>query len=111
MSGREMIRLKGNLDFTLVKDGKVGFFDTKTVEDDHFTYSRITAREHQLNLACSLNERGIKAGFIFYFRKPDKITFFSGQYIQRMGKGTRFLSSMGVPLGSLISMDLSALLL
>jgi len=91
--------LKSNLDYTVIaRDGRIGFFDCKTFDEPHFTFSRIP--EHQRDLAQRYNEWGVPAGFVVWFRPINQVCFYPGWLLAGRGPGTRFLPLDGVPLGT-----------
>lgn len=106
-NGRTQI-LPGGLDFTLIKNGVVGFFDCKSFADDHFTFS--TLSEHQVKRAVLYNDNRVPAGFVVWFRKIDLVVFFSGHAIECKGPGTRFYTEDGQTLGRFDNFDLKPIL-
>lgn len=100
--------LKSDLDYRLInRNGVVGFWDLKSYADPFFYFSEL--EPHQVAQAVTLNEWNVRAGFIVWFRKPNMVTVFSGQYIAQAGPGSRFTYEQGVNLGKLEAMNLGLL--
>jgi len=100
--------LKSNLDFTIInQDGVVGFFDAKSYENDHFTYSDID--QQQIQRAAEYNQWKVPSGFIVLFRSVNKICFFSGWELKFAGPRTRFDQTMGIYLGRLENFNMKLL--
>lgn len=89
--------LKSNLDYTVIKDGQTGFFDCKTFDSDHFTFSQLP--EHQVELARKYNQHGVPGGFVVWFRPINQVSFFPGGLIAIRGPKSRFEWKQGFWLG------------
>lgn len=108
----KLIALPSNLDFTLISNGRVGFFDCKNFKGDHFTFSDITdrgRREHQLAMAVRYNEMGVPSGFVVWFRDLDVVSYFPGLLIHRC-RDSKFHYAVGRQLGGWANFDVSQLL-
>lgn len=91
--------LKSDLDYKLMaRGGKIGFFDCKTFDEPHFTFSMIDP--DQLELSRRYNEWGFNSGFVVWFRPINQVSFFAGWLISDRGPRTRFLPHDGRQLGS-----------
>lgn len=100
--------IKADLDFRLIRrDGKIGYFDTKTYVDSYFTFSEL--REDQVKRAIRYNELNVPAGFVVWFRTIDVVVFYSGKDVETHGSGSRFDPSNGRVLGTIQSFDLRTL--
>jgi penicillin-binding protein-related factor A (putative recombinase) len=105
----KLVELKSNLDYTVMRrGGGVGFFDCKTFDHPHFTFSEIP--EHQLELARRYNEFGIPAGFVVWLRPINAVSFFSGWLVASRGPGSRYVPLDGRMLGSWERFDPALLL-
>ena len=101
--------VKGELDFKLInRDGRVGFFDAKSFAGDSFVYSNL--EENQINRAALYNEFLVPAGFVVFFRKLNRIVYYSGSIIARKGARSNFQASEGISLGTYVKFDLKRLL-
>ncbi len=101
--------MPSNLDFTVIdRKGRVGFFDAKNFDSEHFTFSEISG--HQVELAARYNEWGVAAGFVVLFRPTDSVLFYSGRHVKTLGPGTRFTGRDGVWLGTWPTFDPRTLL-
>lgn len=101
--------LPSNLDYTVIdRQGRIGFFDCKNFDADHFVYSDLD--QHQIDLAERYNSHLVPAGFVVLLRPLDRVYFFAGEAVRRLGPGTRFTPSMGVELGSWSDFDPRTLL-
>lgn len=80
--------IESELDWQLInrKSGRVAFIDTKSFQGDR--YLRSFFKEHQVKLAFDYNECGIISGFCIWFRKPDKVAFFTGQQVFSLSVGS-----------------------
>lgn len=109
-----LIAVHGNLDFHVVqpRDGRVGWFDCKTFDDDSFTYSQLAAgnREHQIERAAAYNAMRVPSGFVVWSRKVGLVHFYTGALVAGLGAGTRFLGEMGLCLGPLAEFDLGPIM-
>lgn len=103
-AGRPQL-MKSQLDFLLAdRSGRVGLFDCKSFDSDHFTFSDLNLK--QVERAALYNEWGIPSGFVVWFRKSNRVVFFKGSQVRARGPRTRFLDSEGVHLGTFSIFDL-----
>ncbi len=101
--------LKSDLDYKLMgRGGKIGFFDCKTFDEPHFTFSMIDP--DQIELARRYNEFGFEAGFVVWFRPPNWVSFFPGWLLAERGPRTRFNPQDGKYLGTWANFDPTRLL-
>lgn len=101
--------VKSELDYKLINQkGSVGYFDCKSFQQDHFTYSMID--EKQIERACLYNEWNVRSGFVVWLREINRVVFYSGHIIKGRGPGNRFESHDGLHLGKFESFDLRLLL-
>lgn len=101
--------LKSDLDYRLTsQNGRIGYFDCKSFIGDSFIYSDIDP--DQLKRAINYEYWKVPSGFIIWFRKVNRISWFSGHLIMRKGPRTSFKPEDGILLGSLESFDLKPLL-
>lgn len=101
--------IPGQLDFTLItQDGKVGFFDCKTFDSNHFTFSQLT--EHQVIRSVLYNDNQVPSGFVVWFRPINSIVYFTGLTIAFKGSGSRFNSSDGIYLGRFEQFNLNIIM-
>lgn len=100
--------VKSELDYRLInQNGRVAYVDCKNFQDDHFVYSQID--QEQIDRAVIHNQWNVPSGFVVWFRKVNKVEFFSGSYVLRKGPGTRFCAGDGIPLGRFERFDLNRL--
>ena len=103
-AGRPLIT-KSELDYQLIHPTLgVAFIDCKTFQGDRFTFSDLEL--HQVKTALLLNEWDQKAGFVVWFRAPNKLVFYSGVEIMRAGPGSSFGVLDGAQLGDLTNFRL-----
>jgi len=101
--------IKGELDFKLItQNGRVGYFDCKTYSENYFTYSEID--KDQLERSILYNELNAPSGFVVWFRPENKILFYSGKSIQKLGPRSRFDSSNGILLGRFEQFNLNMII-
>ncbi len=102
--------LPSQLDYQLADraSGRVGFFDCKCFEEDHFVYSQIDS--NQLEQAVLWNEWNIPAGFVIFFRSTRQVVFFPGYIIANKGPQTRFTAKEGTRLGDWSKFSLKPIL-
>lgn len=99
---------KSQLDYLLIAPGPmVGFFDCKTFQRDHFTYSQIN--RDQLEQAILFNERGVPAGFIVLFTRTRLVSYFTGFQIDLKGPRQHFAPGDGTALGLMEDFNLHRL--
>lgn len=104
-----LIPVASELDFILCnQSGQVGFFDTKTFANDHFTYSDI--KEHQIKTSANWNWWNVPSGLIVWFRGSNRICYYRGAVIETRGPGSRFGLAEAVVLGTWDNFDLKGLL-
>lgn len=101
--------IPGQLDFTLItQNGKVGFFDCKTFDNDYFTFSQLT--EHQVIRSVLYNDNLVPSGFVVWFRPINSIVYFTGLTIALKGEGSRFTQNDGLCLGRFENFDLKLII-
>ena len=103
-----LIAIKSDLDFRLIRQGKVGYFDCKSFSTEKFTYSDLN--KDQIDRALRYNEHDVPAGFIVYFLDLKLVRYFSGAYIDKKGPRTSFSHMEGQNLGSIFNLNLRHLL-
>lgn len=99
--------IKSELDFKLIKNGITGFFDCKSFENDHFTYSKICPK--QLERSNLYNALNVPSGFIVFFRELNQVFFYKGSVIKDLGPGSRLERKNGICLGNISKMNLQLL--
>lgn len=105
---RAIIRIKSNLDYTLIDNGSVAFIDCKCFQENYFTYSQID--DKQLKLALRYIQHGVESGFVVWFRKSDQVYYYKASLLSTMGPGSRF-NTQGILLGQFNSFDLKPILM
>lgn len=61
-------------DFMIFKDAQAIFFDAKSFDSDHVTYTQIN--QNQVMQLKRLNEHGFKAGYLVHLRAIGEVCFF-----------------------------------
>ena len=79
-----LIRTKMPFDFSILKDSKALFLDAKSFDKN--TMSASDMAEHQVRILARAEEEGFAAGYLVYFRKPDKIVFFDAHVLLELGE-------------------------
>jgi len=101
--------VKSELDYRVVtQDGKVGYFDCKTLSGHSFTYSMID--EAQLERSVTHNYWRVPSGFIVWFRSSNQIVFYKGADIKLKGAGCSFEATDGRLLGRIENFDLKLIM-
>lgn len=101
--------IKGELDFKLItQEGRTGYFDCKSYQDDHFTYSMIEPK--QIERSQLYNDWNVPSGFVVWFRKANAVCFFPGRAIALRGPGSRFERKDGIFLGRFENFNLKAVM-
>jgi penicillin-binding protein-related factor A (putative recombinase) len=103
-----LVELPSNLDYALIRRGRVGYFDCKTFHEPYFVHSDL--KPHQVELAARYNENGVPAGFVVWFRPKDEVVFFPGWMVVQRGPGSRFEPQHGTHLGRWHRFDVACLL-
>lgn len=104
-NGGKMLPIRADLDYRVCKkNGQVGFFDIKTFDADHFTYSQITP--HQIQRARIYEAYNVPAGFVVFFKPSAQVVYYSGAALAEKGPRSRFLPEGGLLLGSPLTFDL-----
>lgn len=104
-----LILIKSELDFKLItQSGRVGFFDCKSFAGEKFTYSMIDP--DQMQRAITYVEWNVPAGFVIWFRKYNRVVFFSVATIANKGPGTSFGPRDGDLLGRYEEFNLKRLM-
>lgn len=103
-----LMRVQSPFDFVFVKSQyEIVFVDAKSTDNNTFTYSAIT--QHQLQILSLLESKGVKAGYIIYFRTPNLVVWFSASKLNSINKGQSLKPQDGVQLGSRHSITLGFL--
>lgn len=96
--------IDSELDWTVCRDGKTAFFDTKSFQSDFFSLSELKGT--QVDRAAWYNEFRVPAGFVIWFRPINKVVFFSGAKIAAKGERSAFHWQEGLLLGTYENFDL-----
>lgn len=96
------------LDWHLViRGGNAAHIDTKSFEGDRLPRSYL--KDHQVRTAALLNDWGVTAGFVVWFRKPNLVVFFTGHQARALEFGSSLKPEDGVLLGGGFSFDIRKL--
>lgn len=112
-NARRCIPVKTPCDYVFGKlrpDGTLfaAVIDTKTTAANTFTYSNIT--EHQMIELLSMERSGFCAGYIVYFRVPNRVVFYSAGKLSTVRPRESLSPDDGLDLGTVYSMRLDRLL-
>lgn len=103
-------RVKTPFDFVFVKSPEQTIYaDAKTTSSKTFNYAAIT--EHQIYILNKLEKKGVKSGYIIYFREIDKIIFFSSEQLKSLAPRESLKPENGILLGSRFGLRLGNIFL
>ena len=106
LRGGKVRLLKSQLDFLVItREGRCGLFDCKSFEGSYLTRSQLN--DQQVERAYLYNEFNLPAGFIVWHRETNKIVYYKGELIVKIGSKARFDPSNGTPLGEIFRFDIS----
>lgn len=100
----KMFRAKTPFDCVIEYGGKSAIIDTKTTEQNSFTFSQI--KEHQLKaIALLTRNNAMIGGYVVYFRKANQIVLFTGNQLAALTPGDGLKHGEGAFLGSIETFD------
>lgn len=91
-------RVPTPFDFLLTKAGYTACIDCKTVESGNFSYSMLN--EFQVRSLIGIYRSSISAGYIVWFRAPDKVIFFRASQLAALEPRESLKHEEGIMLGS-----------
>lgn len=108
LGGMNRIAVKTPFDFVIGKAPHMLFIDTKSVGKGNFTYADL--KEHQIHGLLNWERAGYAAGYLVWFRTPNRVQFFSATELFRMRPRESFTPDDGVHIGNVYTMDLRTIL-
>ena len=103
-----LLPVKTPFDFFFAKNGKVAVVDAKTTSGSNFSYGMITV--HQVLSLLDMENNGVRAGYIVYFRKVNQIVFLSATQLALLRPLQSLTPADGMNLGTVFEMKLGGLL-
>lgn len=100
--------VKSPFDFFIVKNKKVACFDTKTIESGNFSYSEI--KQHQVSELLNIENQGIPAGYLIYYRDRNRIVFYLSSVVQKVKPRESLSEAKGVLVGDNQSINFDLIL-
>jgi len=102
LPGGRIQPIRADLDFRVLRrDGRVCYVDTKSFDEEAFTFSQLET--HQIQRAMQYDSFKVPAGFVVLLRPLDRVFYYPAHVIFCHGPRTRFLPSHGHPLGLSLS--------
>jgi penicillin-binding protein-related factor A (putative recombinase) len=94
-------------DYLLAYQGRAALIDTKTYDCDSLDHSRLEA--HQVMALKNMHDHGLIAGYVVWFRKINKVVFFSANILCTIKEDQALKPESGKLLGPIESMNLRSL--
>lgn len=101
------IKQQSPFDFILVHNGSTVFLDCKTLDQDSFSYSRIT--HHQVISLRATREHGCLSGYLVWHRPSNQVVFYEVQKLLELRQGKSLKPKDGIPLGRFEDIALGSL--
>lgn len=99
---------KSPFDFIIAKNGKVVFFDAKSL--DATTFTRSACKPHQIESLAGFEMSGLTSGFIVWLRQSNEVVFFKASQLKGLPPRGSLKVSDGILLGSVETLTLEGLL-
>lgn len=108
VTGYKAISVPTPFDFFACKNGVPIAFDAKTVNKETFSKSEVKA--HQVLALHDLENAGMKAGYLVWFRPCEKVVFFSSLQLIKLLPRKSLKVDDGICLGSIKDLNLNILI-
>lgn len=103
----KLVQIKTPFDLIMVHNGLSVFVDAKSIDSDRISFSAIT--EHQVNTLSAIEEKGVTAGYLIYFRPENAICFVKASLLKALTPGESIHGKDMIYLGSLEDFTLGRL--